>query len=107
MRTAWDETSKDPGGRLINAKEKEGTLRDRETLNMLIVIVVTQVCMLVKTHGTLGFKCVHFLVHKLYPSKVVLKRKTSGAVVRNPTRNPEVSGLIPGLTQWVKDPALP
>ena len=24
----------------------------------------------------------------------------------NPTRNREVVGLIPGLTQWVKDPAL-
>ena len=23
----------------------------------------------------------------------------------NTTRNPEVAGLIPGLTQWVKDPA--
>ena len=31
----------------------------------------------------------------------------SGSVEMNPTTNREVAGLIPGLTQQVKDPALP
>ena len=30
-----------------------------------------------------------------------------GAAEMNPTMNHEVTGSIPGLTQWVKDPVLP
>ena len=35
-----------------------------------------------------------------------LRSSRSGAAKMNPTRNHEVVSSIPGLTQWVKDPAL-
>ena len=42
--------------------------------------------------------------------KIMIKTLWSsrhGTAGANPTRNHEVTGSIPGLTQWIKDPVLP
>ena len=68
-------------------------------------LLVSHIC----PHSTKA-KDVDFMVSPLC-SPVMSKMRAGGVPVvaqwlTNPTRNHEVSGLIPGLAQWVKDLAL-
>ena len=43
---------------------------------------------------------------RIFPDKFHSRSSHHGAAEMHPTSNHEVAGLIPGLIQWVKDPAL-
>ena len=47
------------------------------------------------------------ILSKIEKDKYHMRSSRHGQWLTNPTRNHEVVGSVPGLAQWVKDPALP
>ena len=68
--------------------------RDK-TCNLMVPSWIRFYC---ATTGTLVFFCIQ---------RYHFRSSHHGAVEMNPTRSHEIAGSIPGLDQWVKDPALP
>ena len=54
----------------------------------------------------LNEKSLNSVVHYNFQKFPTHRSSCHGALETNPTRNREVSGSVPGLAQWVEDPAL-